>query len=50
VRTFQPSEVDGLLVELLRDAGAIPFVRTNVPQCLMVPESDNVIWGQAKNP
>ena len=50
VRCFQPSEEDGLIVSLLREAGAIPFVRTNVPQGLMVPESMNVIWGAAANP
>jgi hypothetical protein len=38
-RTYQPSEEDGLLVELLRDAGAIPFVRTNVPQWFVPPLS-----------
>ena len=42
-KAFRPAEQDGLLVELLRDAGAIPFVRSNVPQCLMVPESDNYV-------
>ena len=37
-------------VQLLRAAGAIPFCRTNTPQCLMVPESANNIWGTSKNP
>ena len=46
----QPQATDGLLVELLRDAGAIPFVRSNVPQCLMLPESKNNIWGSSSNP
>lgn len=50
VRCFKPLESDGLIVSLLRDAGAIPFVRTNVPQALMVPESMNVIWGATANP
>eukprot|EP00668_Euglena_longa_P016211 GGOE01020434.1.p1 GENE.GGOE01020434.1~~GGOE01020434.1.p1 ORF type:complete len:524 (-),score=66.08 GGOE01020434.1:113-1684(-) len=49
-RTFEPSMDDAVLVALLRQQGAIPFVRTNVPQCLMLPESDNRVWGQAKNP
>ena len=34
---------------ILAGTGAIPFVRTNVPQCLMLPESANAIWGIAKN-
>ena len=42
-KAFKPAAQDGLLVELLRDAGAIPFVRSNVPQCLMLPESDNAV-------
>eukprot|EP01064_Diplonema_japonicum_P032484 TRINITY_DN6112_c1_g3_i2.p1 TRINITY_DN6112_c1_g3~~TRINITY_DN6112_c1_g3_i2.p1 ORF type:complete len:590 (+),score=142.74 TRINITY_DN6112_c1_g3_i2:1964-3733(+) len=39
-----------VLVKALRDQGAIPFVRSNVPQALMLPESFNAIWGTAKNP
>ena len=49
-RCFRPLTEDGLIVALLRDAGAIPFVRTNVPQALMVPESMNTVWGSAANP
>jgi len=49
-RCFQPLKDDGLLVELLRDAGAIPFVKSNIPQGLLLPESDNEVWGQSKNP
>ena len=30
------SEVDSVLVEILYDLGAVPFVRTNVPQTLVV--------------
>jgi len=50
VRCGAPAEHDSLLVKLLRDQGAIPFVRSNVPQCLMLPESANRIWGAARNP
>jgi Amidase len=32
---------DGLLVQLMRTGGAIPFVRSNVPQLLMMSETDN---------
>eukprot|EP00939_MAST-03C_sp_MAST-3C-sp1_P002666 g2666.t1 len=45
-----PETEDGLLVAALVRAGAIPFVRTNVPQGLLVAESDNLIWGRSKNP
>lgn len=50
VRCFQPATEDGLLVELLVSQGAIPFVRTNVQQSLLLPESDNIVWGTAMNP
>lgn len=30
------SEHDAVLIEILYDAGAVPFVRTNVPQTLYV--------------
>jgi Asp-tRNA(Asn)/Glu-tRNA(Gln) amidotransferase A subunit family amidase len=49
-RCFRPKEADGLIISLLREAGAIPFVRTNVPQALMLPESMNVIYGTTANP
>ncbi|CAM9236267.1 unnamed protein product [Phaeothamnion confervicola] len=41
---------DGLLVSLIRAAGGIPFVRTNTPQCLMMSESQNAIYGRSDNP
>ena len=46
----EQSQEDALIVRLMRDAGAIPFVRGNVPQCLMLPETDNNVWGRAVNP
>ncbi|RFU32339.1 hypothetical protein B7463_g3973, partial [Scytalidium lignicola] len=44
-----PSE-DAQLVKVLRKLGAVPFARTNEPQLLMQLESDNQIWGPARNP
>jgi len=49
-RCESPRLHDGLLVELLRDAGAIPFVRTNVPQLMLLAESTNAIYGASNNP
>jgi len=49
-RCFNPSLVDSATVQLIRKAGAIPFVRTNVPQLLSVIETVNFIWGRANNP
>ena len=50
VRCGRPAAVDGALVSVLRKAGAIPFVRTNVPQALLLPETGNAVWGVAQNP
>ncbi len=41
---------DGLLVSLFRSSGAIPFVRTNVPQLLFMVETENYLWGRTTNP
>mmetsp|Transcript_30064 Transcript_30064/g.78892 ORF Transcript_30064/g.78892 Transcript_30064/m.78892 type:complete len:636 (+) Transcript_30064:121-2028(+) len=49
-RTYRPAEYDAVIVEMLRDAGAIPMVRGNVPQQLMMPMTSNAIWGTAVNP
>lgn len=50
VRCFKPSQEDSHFVSLLRQQGAIPFVRGNVPQSLMLPECDNNVWGLGRNP
>jgi Asp-tRNA(Asn)/Glu-tRNA(Gln) amidotransferase A subunit family amidase len=47
---FRPASADALIVEMLRDAGAIPVVKGNVPQQLLLPMSGNAIWGTANNP
>ena len=49
-RCFQPASQDAVVITLLKRAGAIPFVRSNVPQSLMVAESDNNVWGRSLNP
>ena len=41
---------DGALVRLLRDAGAVPFVKTNIPITLLSLESNNAVFGRATNP
>jgi fatty acid amide hydrolase len=50
VRCYKPMKKTGLLLSLLCDEGAIPYVRTNVPQMLLLPESVNSIWGRTTNP
>lgn len=46
----KPIQKDSALVRLLRDAGAIPFVKTNIPITLLSFESASDIFGRAKNP
>ncbi|KAI0344211.1 general amidase [Trametopsis cervina] len=46
----QPSNIDSVLVEVLYELGAVPFVRTNVPQTLMWGETHNHVFGRTTNP
>ncbi|EGR33635.1 hypothetical protein IMG5_047440 [Ichthyophthirius multifiliis] len=46
----KPSEIDGFNIYLLKQQGAIPFVRSNVPQCALTIESINHIFGRTLNP
>ncbi|KAI0932940.1 hypothetical protein AcW1_000094 [Taiwanofungus camphoratus] len=46
----QFAERDSVLVELLYECGAVPFVRTNVPQTLMWGETYNHVFGRTTNP
>lgn len=46
----KPQVADGALVRMLKDAGAVPFVKTALPVTLLSFESTNDVWGQAKNP
>jgi len=49
-RCFDPAKKNALVVETLVKAGAIPFVKGNVPLSLMIIESTNDIFGRARNP
>ena len=44
------SDEDACLVSLLEDAGAVLYVRTNVPQTLMLDHTENWIFGRTHNP
>ncbi|KAL4000442.1 KRAB domain-containing zinc finger protein [Sarotherodon galilaeus] len=46
----QPVEKDSVLVEVLKKQGAIPFVKTNLPQALLSYDCSNPIYGQTVNP
>ncbi|RDB26908.1 Acetamidase [Hypsizygus marmoreus] len=46
----KPAASDCVLVEILYECGAVPFVRTNVPQTLMWGETYNHVFGRTTNP
>ncbi|KAF8062345.1 amidase signature domain-containing protein [Lyophyllum atratum] len=46
----KPMQKDSALVRLLRDAGAIPYVKTNIPITLMSGESWSDLFGRTTNP
>lgn len=46
----QFAKSDCVLVEILYQCGAVPFVRTNVPQTLMWGETYNHVFGRTTNP
>ncbi|XP_069498366.1 vitamin D3 hydroxylase-associated protein-like [Ambystoma mexicanum] len=41
---------DSVLIQVLKKQGAIPFVKTNIPQSLISFESSNPIYGLTRNP
>jgi Asp-tRNA(Asn)/Glu-tRNA(Gln) amidotransferase A subunit family amidase len=48
--TGKPMSYDGAFVRLLRHAGAIPFVKTNVPTTMLSFEAANDVFGKTENP
>lgn len=46
----KPYAADGALVRMLKDAGAVPFVKTALPITLLSFESTNDVWGRCTNP
>nr|XP_055197775.1 fatty-acid amide hydrolase 1-like isoform X1 [Nyctereutes procyonoides] len=46
----KPAAKDGVIVKVLKAQGAIPFVKTNIPQTLFSAECSNPIYGQTLNP
>lgn len=49
-RSRDVASTDGPLVQRLRQAGAVVLGKTNVPQLLLVHESDNAVFGRTNNP
>ena len=50
INCFKPAEKTGLAVRNLEEHGLIPFIKTNVPQSLLVNETNNYIFGRTRNP
>uniref|UniRef100_A0A8C8RD39 Fatty-acid amide hydrolase 1 n=1 Tax=Pelusios castaneus TaxID=367368 RepID=A0A8C8RD39_9SAUR len=46
----KPAAEDSVVVQVLKRQGAIPFVKTNVPQTLLSYDCNNLIFGQTVNP
>ncbi|MEE6495394.1 hypothetical protein FKM82_002033 [Ascaphus truei] len=45
-----PASEDSVMVQVLKRQGAVPFVKTNVPQSLLNYDCSNLIFGQTLNP
>lgn len=50
LRDSVPAERDAPVVARLRDAGAIPVAKTNLPDLLFSFETDNWVFGRTNNP
>ncbi|GAA5903732.1 hypothetical protein JCM8208_006561 [Rhodotorula glutinis] len=46
----RPASADATLIRIIREAGGIPFVKTNVPQTMLSFESSNPLFGRSSNP
>lgn len=46
----KPAARDCLPVEILKQAGALPFVKTSLPQTIMFGETDNPVFGPTHHP
>ncbi|ODH22775.1 hypothetical protein ACO22_05464 [Paracoccidioides brasiliensis] len=45
-----PTERESVLVSMLKDLGAVSYLKTNIPTAMMMAESTNRIWGETRNP
>ncbi|KAM8930433.1 vitamin D3 hydroxylase-associated protein-like [Pelodytes ibericus] len=46
----QPASADSVIIQVLKRQGAIPFVKTNIPQSMLNYDCSNPIYGQTLNP
>jgi amidase len=45
-----PAVYNATLVDILQDAGAVLYVKTNVPTAMMIAETVNNVFGRTLNP
>lgn len=50
VHFLNVAEEDAVIVKLLKSAGAVLYVKTNVPQTMLIADCGNHIYGTTKNP
>ncbi|KAJ8294955.1 Fatty acid amide hydrolase 1 [Rhodotorula toruloides] len=48
--TSQPVEQDSGIARVLKKAGAVPFVKTNIPQTMLAFDCENPLFGATNNP
>ncbi|BCS23597.1 uncharacterized protein APUU_40041S [Aspergillus puulaauensis] len=46
----EPATCNSALVDILLEAGAVLYVKTNVPQTMMTADSHNNVFGRVRNP
>ncbi|KAM0723626.1 hypothetical protein Q7P37_000614 [Cladosporium fusiforme] len=49
-RAFAPAASNALLVDVLRQLGAVVIAKTNLPQSIMWCETENPLWGLTTHP
>ncbi|KAL4782294.1 amidase signature domain-containing protein [Aspergillus varians] len=49
-RAFSPATEDAVLVQMLKNMGAVIIAKTNLPQSIMWSETENPLWGLTVNP
>lgn len=45
----KPAADDGIVLQIIRKLGGVPYVKTNVPQSMMMSDSYNHLFGQCVN-
>ncbi|KAJ5092272.1 hypothetical protein NUU61_007142 [Penicillium alfredii] len=49
-RSFAPASEDAVLVQIIKDMGAVVIAKSNLPQSIMWAETENPLWGLTTNP